>query len=278
VDSGEVWIYLRGMRAVHPVGTILLLSAALVGCDGLGQGAIELPPPEIFTWTGGQPISFSPPPEEWKRSRYQNGGAEGVDFVLAGSKGEMIFVAERFFLGRRDRCARMQNLLRDLDEINQSTFLKELNKARLYASDHFNDHEERTIELTNDALNEAREAFLDGDIDYAREELSRALDEASTISYSVEETVDEVIFKAEENSVYPSLRVGPPEDGEVAGEPAIDVKFSFNGHGSKMLGRRIYVVENNRMFELGFQGLPENLPLFEAIVDSITFPPGSCEH
>jgi hypothetical protein len=32
------------------------------------------------------------------------------------------------------------------------------------------------------------------------------------------------------------------------------------------------------MFEIGFQGLKENLPLFESVLASITFPPGGCEH
>ena len=45
-----------------------------------------------------------------------------------------------------------------------------------------------------------------------------------------------------------------------------------------MVGRRVYVVKNNRMFEFGFQGLQENLALFEKVLDSVTFPPGACEH
>jgi hypothetical protein len=44
--------------------------------------------PETFTWTSGQSISFSPPPGDWTRSRYQRGSAEGVDFVRARGKGQ----------------------------------------------------------------------------------------------------------------------------------------------------------------------------------------------
>jgi hypothetical protein len=45
-----------------------------------------------------------------------------------------------------------------------------------------------------------------------------------------------------------------------------------------MIGRRVYTVKNNRMFEFGFQGLQENLPLFEEILESVSFPVGPCEH
>ena len=52
----------------------------------------------------------------------------------------------------------------------------------------------------------------------------------------------------------------------------------FDAHGTPFLGRRIYVIHNNRMFELGFQGREENLPLFERVAESIGYPAGPCEH
>jgi hypothetical protein len=82
--------------------TLTVLILAVCNETTPKQESILLPPAEVFTWTGDQPISFSPPPEGWKSSRYQNGGSEGVDFVLAGSGGEQILIAERFFLGKRD--------------------------------------------------------------------------------------------------------------------------------------------------------------------------------
>ena len=95
-------------KPVQRLAVTLILFVTLTGCDDTAPQPIELPPPETFSWTTGQPISFSPPPASWNRSRYQNGGAEGSDFVLAGSKGEQVYVAERFFLGNRDRCGKMQ--------------------------------------------------------------------------------------------------------------------------------------------------------------------------
>ena len=67
-------------------------------------------------------------------------------------------------------------------------------------------------------------------------------------------------------------------DDMVAGEPAVRVDFTFDSHGIPFVGRRIYVVHNNRMFEIGLQGRETTLPLFQAVLDSITFPAGPCEH
>ena len=190
----------------------------------------------------------------------------------------MIFLAERFFLGRRDRCAQIQKILDNLEEYDRRTFDRDLRKARLYAGEPYNDHEERTVEVVNMYLDDARKEFHDDYLPGVREELGRALKQAATIRYSLAETVDEVIFTAKNNQVFPALHVAHPVEGELAGEQAVIVSFHFNGHGSPMLGRRIYLIENNRMFEIGFQGLKENLPLFESILASITFPPGPCEH
>jgi hypothetical protein len=260
-----------------PVATLFLL-LALAGCREAAPEPVELPPAEVFTWTTGQPVSFSPPPEGWNRSRYQNGGAEGADFVLAGSKGEQIYVAERFFLGRRDRCAKIEEMLENLEDYDRAGFLRTIGEARLYAREPYNLHEERTNGVVNYTLQRATEAFSRHDMTTTRAELERALDQAATIRFSVEDTVDEVRFTRERNPVYPALQVDEPVAGDIAGEPALIVKFTFRGHGTPMVGRRVYTVKNNRMFEFGFQGLQENLALFERILDSVTFPPGTCEH
>ena len=266
------------MKLLSGVGAALFLAIGLTGCGGKNHEVMPLPPAEIFTWTGGQPISFSPPPEDWKRSRYQNGGTEGAQFVLAGSGGEMVFLAERFFLGSRDRCDQINKLLQDLDDSNPRTFRSDLTKARRYRDKSFNYHERETVGVVNRTLERAGQAYRAGDMYAVQNELSYALEQTGTIRYTVKETVEQALFTAERNPVYPALQVDAPMDGEWAGGPAIIVKFAFTSSRVPMIGRRIYVVRNNRMFEIGFQGREENLPLFERIVDSITFPAGPCEH
>ncbi len=268
------------MRLLHGPATALIFCMVLAGCqDRTPQDVeLELPPPELFTWTTGQPVSFSPPPDTWNRSRYQNGGAEGASYVLAGSKGEQILVAERFFLGRRDRCAKLKEILEKMQDYDRSSFVSAVGMARLYDREPYNGHEKRTVAAVNETLERANEAFQQADTTAARLDLEWALEQAATIRYTVEETVEEVLFTREKNTVYPALRVDEPVPGEVAGERALVVGFTFQGHGTPMVGRRVYVVKNNRMFEFGFQGLQGNLALFEKVLDSVTFPPGACEH
>jgi len=272
------------MRRLRGPATALIFLMVLTGCqdttrqDAESRQTVELPPPEVFIWTTGQPISFSPPPEKWNRSRYQNGGAEGADYVLAGSKGEQIFVAERFFLGRRDRCATLKEILENMQNYDRTGFRRAIGKARLHDRDPFNDHERHTVEVVNDILDRAAKAFSPAETTTARLDLEWALEQAVTIRYAVEETVDEILFTRERNPVYPELKVNEPVPGEEAGERALVVGFTFQGHGTPMVGRRVYLVKNNRMFEFGFQGLQGNLALFEKVLESVTFPQGVCEH
>lgn len=60
----------------------------------------------------------------------------------------------------------------------------------------------------------------------------------------------------------------------VAGMPAYRLDFTLNTPEKKSLvGREYYFLKRNHLFEAAFLGLPVNLPLFERVVDSITFDP-----
>lgn len=267
------------MMTVVRIVVLPILVAALLGCGQEPAPApVELSPAEVFTWSGGQPVSFALPPAGWERSRYQNGGTEGVDFVKAGSVGEQILVAERLFLGGRDHCANMQELRRDAANYDRRAFEEAVQLARLYPSKPAIAAEERTIGFVNDALDRARAAHLGADTATFDVEMKRALERASKIRYTLDQTVDRALFTAEANTVYPALEVAPPRATKLAGRPALAVDFTFEAHREKRLGRRIYVVANNRMFEFGYQGRAANLPLFERVVESVTFPPGRCVH
>ncbi len=266
------------MNWIRGIATLLLATIALAGCGEPDPEPVTLLPPETFTWTGGQPVSFSPPPADWERSRYQNGGTEGVGFVLAGGKGQIVFVAERFFLGKRDRCTSILTLLEGLADYDQRTFAVDLNKARRFVDGSPNTQDARMTPVINESLSRALMSFRTGDLAMTREWLLQALREAGAIRYTLAETVDRVIFTAKDNSVFPKLRVDPPVEGVLAGQPAVTVNFTFDSWSVPMIGRRVYTVRNNRMFEIGFQGLAENLPMFEKILGTITFPPGPCEH
>ncbi len=256
-----------------------MLLLALAGCgEQPTEKPVTLLPPEVFTWTGDQPISFAPPHSEWERSRYQNGGTEGVSFVLTGGKGQIVFVAERFFLGNRDRCMAIRELMDGLGDFNQSSFAEALQKGKRFEGGAPSAQDDRITAGINETVRRAMDHYRAGDMALVQVELDRALEQSGEIRYTLAETVDQVLFTAKGNSVYPKLQVDPPVEGELAGEPAVTVNFTFDSHGTPFLGRRVYVIHNNRMFEIGFQGPPENLPLFEEILQSITFPAGPCEH
>ena len=260
-------------------GTVVLTAIALVGCQGPApEMAVTLLPPETFTWTGDQPISFSPPPAEWNRSRYQNGGTEGVDFVLSGSGGEQILIAERFFLGNRDRCAAIRELTEGLEEFNPRTFAKALQKGKRFEGTAPTAQDDKITPIINATLGRAMDLYRAGDMALVQVELGRALEASGSIRYTLAETVDQVLFTAKGNSVYPKLQVDAPEEGELDGKPTVSVHFTFDSHGVPFVGRRIYTIHNNRMFEIGFQGRESTLPLFDAVLNSITFPAGPCEH
>ena len=54
---------------------------------------------------------------------------------------------------------------------------------------------------------------------------------------------------------------------------AYRLEFTLNMPGKSLIGREYYFLKDNHLFEAAFLGLPVNLPLFERVVDSITFPP-----
>lgn len=254
---------------------IALLAAA---CSPAPEEPPPLPPPEVFTW-GGQPISFSPPPAGWERQKAQQGGLQGVRFIKSRSVGEEIKVAEHYSLDQRDRCARLQALLRDLDNLDARGFALALQRAKLYASPPLNAREERLAEEANERLDRAREAFRMGEPGEARQAISSALERAVRIRYTLAEVVDRVMLSAERFEGLPgTFEINEPAPAEVAGEPAVGVGYTLHYGGRTYRGREVYVLKNNRLFVASFQGLEENLPLFERILETISFPPGQCVH
>jgi hypothetical protein len=81
-------------RLALPATIIVLLAvAASCGSDGSDGGSGGLLPAETFEWCK-QSIAFQPPPQQWRRDRYNQGGKLGVHFTLSGGVGERIYVVE----------------------------------------------------------------------------------------------------------------------------------------------------------------------------------------
>ena len=91
--------------------------------------------------------------------------------------------------------------------------------------------------------------------------------------YRLEDVVEETIFSTEGWPVpADSFLVSDAVPDTIAGIWAYRLEFTLNTLERQLVGREYYLLENNHLFEAGFLGLPENLPLFERVVATIAFP------
>jgi hypothetical protein len=270
----------------------LFVVVMAIGCEGSddpvastvlrseAEWAAHLPAPEEFTWDD-QPISFSPPPPEWERQREQSGGLMGARFVKYESGGQAIHVAEVTAIGQRDRCSELGALLRDVDELTAHEFRSRLQRARPYLRAPVNRSEKEAFEAANERLDEARAAFREGDLEEVRGRISAALWDLRWVEYSLDEVVGQAMFTGEGYVQIGRVELSEPVAFEVAGEPALrlDYRVDMRPREDRVLeGRKVYVEHDNRLFEASFQGIAEYRPLFDAMVSTISFPTGPCEH
>ena len=263
--------------ALALVVAVGLVTTACGGSDAPETEPPPLPPAEVFAW-GGQPISFSPPPEDWRREKEQSGGLRGARFVLAGSVGERIHIAEHYALDERDHCARLAALASDHERLDDNAFRNDLLRARPYVPEPINGWEGRYASDVNSSLDSAFQARMQRDPAMTRHWLDRAREEAAQIRYTLDDVVERVTFTAPASPSGSTFEVGERRSASVAGEPAYALNYVMKLRGRTYLGREYYVLKNNRLFVASFQGLANNLALFESIVESITFPPGACDH
>ncbi len=59
----------------------------------------------------------------------------------------------------------------------------------------------------------------------------------------------------------------------IAGMPAYRLDFTLNMPERSLVGREYYFLKKDHLFEAAFLGLPVNLPLFERVVETVTFQP-----
>jgi hypothetical protein len=240
---------------------------------------------ETFTWNGDQPISFAPPPIGWEASRYQQGGLSGVDYVKRGSVGERISIAEYYKVGRRDGCSMIREVLDGLDTLSTSELKRKLRSAVYGPERAINAREKRILTSLRQYTHSALGEIDDGHFNEARRQLDQALRIRGQNRFKLNDFIDEVMFDLKPGGDVVRVDIGQPQARWIGDEQAqtvdyeIDVNRQFVGAAAEMTtfaGREAYVMSNNRLFVLNFQGLRENLALFDRVVDSITFPKGLC--
>ncbi len=102
----------------------------------------------------------------------------------------------------------------------------------------------------------------------------RSLEPGHRWDFSLDDVVEETRFTTEGWPVHSdSFVIAPMVADTIAGLPAYRLEFTLNLPEKTLVGREYYVLKKNRLFEAAFLGLPVNLPLFERVVDTISFPP-----
>ena len=92
--------------------------------------------------------------------------------------------------------------------------------------------------------------------------------------YRLEDVVEETLFSTEGWPVpADSFLVSEAVPDTIAGIRVYRLDFRLNTAEHQLVGREYYMLENNHLFEAAYLGLPENLPLFERVVATISFPP-----
>ncbi len=103
-----------------------LMLILLVACTSDEDHAREEPlsAAETFSWTD-QPVTFQPPPADWRRERHNEGGLLGVRFTHSGSVGERIYIAEYTRIGRRSAREGHERSYRLEDVVEETRFSPE---------------------------------------------------------------------------------------------------------------------------------------------------------
>ncbi len=102
----------------------------------------------------------------------------------------------------------------------------------------------------------------------------RRLKPGTRWDFSLDDVVEETRFTTEGWPVHPdSFVIAPMVADTIAGLPAYRLEFTLNLPDKTLVGREYYVLKKSRLFEAAYLGLPVNLPLFERVVEPISFPP-----
>jgi hypothetical protein len=98
--------------------------------------------------------------------------------------------------------------------------------------------------------------------------------EGHRTTFRLADVVEETRFSTAGWPIPPdSFVVSDVEPDTVAGLPAYRLEFTLNAPERTMVGREYYFMKNNYLFEAAYLGLTDNTPLFDRVVETITFPP-----
>ncbi|HKQ56885.1 MAG TPA: hypothetical protein VJY35_03365 [Candidatus Eisenbacteria bacterium] len=244
---------------------------ALAGAIALAGCAPALRSPETFEWAG-RPVAFSPPPADWRREGYNQGGWLGAYFVHERSVGERIMVAEHHVISDRDGRARLAELLERFDALDDRELKEALRRSRYRTEEPLSPLEAEVAAGVNQAIERAMGAEIAGDREGARREIGGAVRESQRLRIVLSDVLERVVFRPD-RAQEPERWVGTARrPGVVAGQPAVFVDYRFRGPERVLRCRDAYFVRDNHVFIASYLGLEKNLPVFDRVVESIRFP------
>jgi hypothetical protein len=249
------------------VGLAVLL-ILLAGCGAKGQRTDRV---ETFTWVR-QPIVFAPPSGPWQRQGEGGSGTLGVYFILRGGGGQCISVAAYNRLADRDRREALAKLLSKRDSLSQREFLNELSLARPRTEDPISDREASATQAINRALDRAMTAYLEGSRSFVTADLEDALTAANAYQPTLEELLPHIRLRPERMQEPDRWRIGYEHDTTIAGFPAFASDDTLITPERPLLYRQVFWVVDGCAFHTTYQGMPENVRIWNRLIDTIQFP------
>jgi hypothetical protein len=259
-----------GAVALH-TGLILIAGVSLGGC---AEETIPLLPAETFRWAE-QPITFSPPPEGWRREGYGQGGLNGVMFIRTGSVGEGITVAVHYVISDRDRTAELRDLLQRYDSMTPNERSRAIRVAPMRTDFPLTPEESQIAAAVNEDITSAGVAQRNGDDRSAKIALESALRRSEGFHFELRDVVQSVVFQPDTHAEPDSFQAVFRRDTTIVAHEAVLTDYVFHGPERVYRGREIWLMESNHLFTAQYIGLEENLAVFDSVVATITFPPRS---
>lgn len=249
----------------------MTVAAAIVAACSKAPAPPKLAPAATFNFAA-QPVSFSPPPKPWEAEGQTSGGLNGVRYVKRGSVGEAIGIADWNDVSRRLRRAEIAALLEQDSSRANWGFDQALRKAWPPLDNAYSALESDVAREVTDALQRATVARRKDDHAAVRAELQSALAAAERLHFTFDEVIERALFDPARTADPARYRFIARRDLQVAGAPATALDYVITLPEGERHIRKVYTMANDHLFVADFIGLKDSLPVFDAVVASLSFP------
>ena len=251
------------------IGWFLALTL-VAGCQG--PTGSPLAEPERFQWCpGGPAVVFSPPGNEWQRSKH-NERDVGVAFIRPDVPPGLITVGEIVEICRQDSRPLLRALWDEFEDLSPGEFLRRSHLAGRFANSGYSVEGDALIKRMNGALSRAQFAYRRNQFVEAESHLDRALTYAESIDYGLEDLAEPYLFDPEDHGDPDRFDVAEPVRGSLAGQESLSIHFTMTEERGLHYGRKVYVAHDNRLFVFSYLGPESYVAIFEALLETIAFP------